>query len=198
MAYTCDHGDMMGEHGLWYKNVAFEWSSRVPLMVAGPDIRPRRTGETVSLVDLGPTLIELAGIPSLDYPRDGRSLAPLLLGQREEATGRAIIENYGEGMRRGVRTIVEGQYKLSVAHGTAPELFDLETDPDEWHNRADDPAYRDIRLRLEQALYADWGNPEEHDEKRWQSEERRLAILESLKEGPPLDWLPSWRDMTQD
>lgn len=55
------------------------------------------------------------------------------------------------------RSIVEGRYKLSVAQGTDPELLDLDTDPDEWHNRADDPAYRDVRARFEQALYADLG-----------------------------------------
>src|SRR5205085_2417876 len=56
LIYTSDHGDMMGEHGLWFKNAAFEWSSRVPLIIGGPGIRPRRSSEAVSLLDIGPTI----------------------------------------------------------------------------------------------------------------------------------------------
>jgi choline-sulfatase len=197
IAYTSDHGDMMGEHGLWYKNVAYEWSSRVPLIIKGPDIQIRRSKETVSLIDIGPTLADLAQIPLLEIPRAGRSFANLLRGERGDEEGRAIIENYGEGIKRGVRTIVKGRYKLNASFGTIPELFDLEADPDEWHNRAEDSEYQDIRKKLEDELYSDWGNPEEHDEKCWQSEERRLAILTSLKNGPALDWLPSWKKMME-
>jgi len=192
VAYTADHGDMMGEHGLWFKNTAYEWSSRVPLLVSGPDIPPRRLHETVSLLDLGPTLIELAGIDSLPYPRDGRSLASLLRARRAEGTGQAIIENYGEGVERGIRTIVRGRHKLSIADRAEPELLDLETDPHEWHNVADDSQYRHIRAELESALRVDWQNPAGIDERRWQNEERRLAILRAWESSVKPTWQDDW------
>lgn len=195
--YCSDHGDMLGEHNLWYKNTAYEWSARVPFVVTGPGIGARRIAETISLHDLGPTLIGLAGISPLEYPRVGRDLAPLLRGEREEQTGQAIIENYGEGIWKGVRTIVCGKWKLSNCHGAEPELFNLEADPDEYDSLAADPECASIRDELLAALHASWADPADLDEKRWQSEERRLAILEShRRQGrPPAAWQRNWRDL---
>ncbi len=70
--YASDHGDMMGEHGLWFKNSAYEWSARVPMLISGPGITPRRYSEAVGLVDLGPTLAGLCGVEQLWPERDGR------------------------------------------------------------------------------------------------------------------------------
>jgi choline-sulfatase len=173
--YLSDHGEMLGEHGLWYKNAAYEWSARVPLIVSGPGIEPRRIGEVVSLLDLGPTLCGLAGIEPIAPRSDGRDLSDLIRGRRGEEAGLAIMENYGEGVWRGVRTIRCGSMKLTWAAGTEPELFDLDADPDEWRNVAGDPAYATARERLMRRLMEDW-DPDACDEARWRSEERRAAI----------------------
>ena len=189
--YTSDHGDMMGEHGLWFKNSAYEWSSRVPLIATGPGIPARRCSEAVSLLDLGPTLCGLAGVEPAYEPSDGRRIDDLLRGQRPDGPGQAIMENYGEGVWRGWRTIRRGRYKLNYVPGCAPELFDLTGDPDEWDNIADEPAHQDARRELERRVLAGW-DPDRCDEMRWQSEERRLAILRTVGKGRPAGWqIPS-------
>ena len=188
VVYTSDHGDMMGEHGLWFKNAAYEWSSRCPLIIRGAGIPPQRIPEAVSLLDLGPTLCALAGIEPIYPVADGRDWSDLVRGERGAGAGIAIMENYGEGVWRGWRTIRSGNMKMNVVPGHAPELFDLTADPDDWCNVADDPVYGDVRSRLERLVARDW-DQDECDERRWRSEERRLAILRA---GQQLDWqLPS-------
>jgi len=189
--YTSDHGDMMGEHGLWFKNAAYDWSSRVPLIVTGPDVPVRRSAEAVSLLDLGPTLCSLADVEPVYPVSDGRDLGDLVLGRRGDGPGLAIMENYGEGVWRGWRMIRRGRHKLNYVPGCEPELFDLEADPNEWHNLADDPSCRQVREDLERRVLEDW-EPDRCDEARWLSEERRGAILRTVGLGRPEGWqMPS-------
>lgn len=175
--YTSDHGEMLGEHGLWFKNAAYEWSSRVPFVIAGPGIPVGRLAQPVSLIDLGPTLGGLAGVPPLYDAIDGTDRSPLLTRQQpEDPDGFIFVENYGEGMHRGLRTIRQGRWKCSIAHGHAPELFDLVQDPGEWENLAEVPAQRAVRDRLLTLLHQGW-DAERLDLLRWESERRRLALL---------------------
>jgi len=167
---------------------------------AGPGIAPgQRIRETIDLHDLNPTLVGLAGIEKLDYPRVGRDLAPLLHGTRDEETGRALFEMYADGTVQGYRTIVKGRWKLTTCDGPEPELFDLETDPGEWTNRAADPECATIRDELLTELMASWGNPAELDEKRWQSEERRMAINAAYEKAgiPAPAWQRDWRNLLE-
>ena len=81
--FVSDHGEMLGERGLWYKMSFFEWTARVPLIIHAPrQFAARRVAQHVSLVDLLPTLADLAvgatGAPELAGPVDGRSLTPLM------------------------------------------------------------------------------------------------------------------------
>jgi choline-sulfatase len=185
--YTSDHGDMMGEHGLWFKNAAYEWSSRVPWIVRGPDIATRRIDEAASLLDIGPTLCGLVDIEPVYQRTDGRDLSDLLTGEREPGPGLAIMENYGEGMHRGSRTVRKGQHKLTYVPGHEPELFDLAEDPDEWNDLAANTEYSDVRKELEDIALEGWA-PEECDERCWRSEERRLAVLKACGSGRPAHW----------
>lgn len=182
--YTSDHGDMMGEHGLWFKNAAYEWSSRVPLIVVGPDIPVCRIVEPVSLLDLGPTLCSLAGIDPLYPVTDGRDISDLVRGERPVGPGSAIVEYHSEGVWRGWRMIRRDRFKLTYVPGYEPELFDLAADPGEWNDVAADPDYAQVRDELTELVLKDWDS-DQHDEKRWQSEERRVAINES---GQTPDW----------
>lgn len=178
VVYTSDHGDMMGEHGLWFKNAAYEWSSRVPWIIQGAGIPSCRIPEAVSLLDMGPTLCGLAGIEPVYDRSDGHSLADLVRGQRSSGPGLAVMENYGEGVHRGWRMVRRGDLKLTYVPGHEPELFDLSQDPEEWHNVASDSRYREQREALEAIALEGW-DPDPCDERRWQSEERRLAILKA-------------------
>ncbi|MBI5724856.1 MAG: sulfatase-like hydrolase/transferase [Planctomycetes bacterium] len=182
--YTSDHGDMMGEHGLWFKNAAYEWSSRVPWIISGPGIPQGRISEATSLLDIGPTLCSLANVQPVYDVTDGRDLSDLVLAKRRGGPGVAIMENYGEGVWRGWRMIRRGNLKMTYVPGLEPELFDLAADPDEWNNLASDRRYSQARRRLEKLVLANW-EPDRCDELRWQSEERRLAIL---KTGQATDW----------
>jgi choline-sulfatase len=185
--YASDHGDMMGEHGLWFKCTQYEWSSRVPWVMCGPGIKRGRSSEPVNLLDLGPTLCSLAGIEQVYPVTDGRDLTPLVNGEREDGEGESIIEYYGDGTWRGWRTIRRGNIKLTYAPGYEPLMFDLGEDPGEWEDVSADPAYSRAREELMERILRDW-NPEECDERRYRSEERRLAILKSHGEGRPESW----------
>src|SRR5271170_3933098 len=137
---TSDHGEMLGERGLWYKMSFFEGACRVPLVIASPGrFEPRRVAASVSLVDLTPTLIDLAGgnAQSLGIGLDGRSLAPHLRGAggQDEAIG----EYLAEGAIAPIVMIRRGAYKFIHSPVDPDQLFDLSRDPAERDNVADDP-----------------------------------------------------------
>jgi choline-sulfatase len=182
---------MLGEHGLWFKNVSYEWSARVPLIFSGPDIPAHRTDEPVGLLDFYETLPSLAGISPAYSVNDGRDFSSLIRKERgEDPNAYAIMENYGEGMWRGMRMIRKGKLKLNYVSGVQGELFDLEKDPGEWENKIDDPEYSEQRKEMEEIVCRDWDR-ERLDETRWQSEERRKAIVDSMKGRSPGWQLPS-------
>lgn len=156
---TSDHGDMLGEKGLWFKMSPYEQSSRVPLIVHGPDhlVPTGRYANPVSLLDLMPTLLELAGAPPrADEPPRGRSL---LESARREAAGEVgpedrdvVIEYLAEGTLRPQLTLVRGRYKYVLCPGDPDQLFDLETDPDELDNIASVPERAELVQTLRAAL----------------------------------------------
>lgn len=163
---TSDHGDMLGEKGLWYKMSPYEQSSRVPLIVAGPAevVLPGRYANPVSLLDLAPTLVEIAhtGTGGVAHHADrGLSGLSLLESARREAAGEQgpgdrdiLIEYFAEGTYRPQVTIVRGTLKLTVCPGDPDLLFDLADDPDELHNRADSPEYAEAVAQLRTAIAA--------------------------------------------
>jgi iduronate 2-sulfatase len=150
-----DHGWQLGEHGFWCKHTNFEVASRAPLLIAAPGIEGARASRQVAeFVDIYPTLCDLAGVPKPGHLH-GKSLYPLLLdpdGEHKEA----VFTRHGGG--DAVRTD-RYRYKEMRARGGRGELlgvglFDLETDPQENRNVAEDPAYADVRQRLQALLDA--------------------------------------------
>jgi choline-sulfatase len=197
ITYLSDHGDHLGEHGLWFKSTMLEGSVRVPWIIRGPGIGRQEIEETVSLLDLGPTLAGLAGIPLLDVPCDGRDLSALLRGSRGQEPGEAMIEYYGQGVQRGVRAIVRGRHKLVMRAGAEGELYDLQEDPGEWKNLIDAPPYGEIARTLSASLMEHWPDPDAVDEARWQSEERCLAVLRAYQDGGLPPWQEDWRKLVR-
>jgi len=163
VVFTSDHGDSLGERGLFFKMSFFEWSVRVPLIVHAPfAFTPRRVRANVSHLDLFPTLLEAAGdgaLPELAAPIDGRSLASLA----SNASGGAVdgphpvcAEYTAEGVRSPLLMVRKGPYKLIASPGDPPMLFDLDADPHELEDLAAHPAAADARADLEAVVAGTW------------------------------------------
>ncbi|MGN6804968.1 MAG: choline-sulfatase [Trinickia sp.] len=138
---TSDHGDMLGERGLWYKMTFFENACRVPLIVHAPQrFAAARVKASVSHIDLLPTFVELAsGEPRGSWPDpvDGSSLIPHLRG--EDGHDEVFGEYLAEGAIAPVVMIRQGRYKYIHSPADPDQLFDLADDPRELHNLASDP-----------------------------------------------------------
>jgi len=184
-----DHGDMLGERGLWYKMSFFEGASRIPLMVAAPGrFTPRRVAASVSLVDLLPTLVELAGngaAPEYAAPLDGRSLLPHLAGTggHDEVIG----EYLAEGAVAPLVMIRRGRHKFVHSPGDPDQLYDLAADHAELRNLAADPlAARDLE-RLRDECASRWDLPRLR-ERVIASQRRRHLVAASLAIGKHHAW----------
>ena len=142
---TADHGDMLGERGLWYKMNFFEHSARVPLVMAGPGIAQGSAGNACSLVDMLPTFIEIGGGSGemLGAPIDGRSLMPLARGE-DDPVDEAIGEYCAEMTAFPVIMIRRGPLKYIHCDSDPPQLYDLGNDPHERKNLATDPKYHNV------------------------------------------------------
>ena len=142
---TADHGEFLGAHGLYMKNVSgFEEAHNIPMVVAGPGIaRGAVSNARVGLHDLAPTLLELAGLKTIGGA-DSRSFAPVLRDPAAESsryfTGYA--ENYGTRYWFTQRVIWEGPWKYVWNGFDFDEMYNLEADPGEMRNLAADPAHR--------------------------------------------------------
>ncbi|MEM7275451.1 MAG: choline-sulfatase [Actinomycetota bacterium] len=139
--FTADHGDLLGERGLWYKMSFFDHASRVPLIVRAPDrFAPRRVETLTGLLDLAPTLIDL-GRPDGVRPEDdldGHSLLPQLDG--DEDPDRTVVGEYlGEGAVAPILMIRRGPHKYVWSEPDGAQLFDLAADPMELTNLAVGP-----------------------------------------------------------
>ena len=156
--YTADHGEFIGEHGLWWKNDFYEHSARVPLIAAWPGkiAAGQRFGGAVSLLDVARTLVDLGGAEH-SGDLDGDSLLPVL---RDPAGApwkdEAYCEYYGHSTNRAQRMLRAGRWKLNYYHREPVELYDLESDPDELENLADRPEYAAVQEALTRRVLAGW------------------------------------------
>jgi len=185
---TSDHGDMLGERGLWYKMHFFEWAARVPLLLAGPGLAARRVGAPVSLVDILPTLLELGGgavRPDAGFDVDGSSLLPLARG---EEAGRTVRSEYlAEGALAPILMLRRGDLKFVWSAADPPLLFDLASDPDELLNLAVLPEHAERVARLEAEVRERWDPDALHAAVLRSQRERRLA-WKALMNGRYTSW----------
>ncbi|KKZ64385.1 choline-sulfatase [[Emmonsia] crescens] len=144
VVFTGDHGDMLGERGLWYKMVWYEHAARVPMFVHAPGrYRPKRVKENVSTMDLLPTFVAMTGGEmNVDLPIDGVSLMPYILDDNSpEAisgmkTDTVIGEYMAEGTLAPVVMIRRGPWKFVYSPIDPPMLYNIENDPTELVNLA--------------------------------------------------------------
>ncbi|MCA9072976.1 MAG: sulfatase-like hydrolase/transferase, partial [Planctomycetaceae bacterium] len=140
-----DHGWHLGEKQHWHKFTLWEEATRVPLIIAGPNIaKPgTRTSQPVGLIDLYPTLCELCGIP-IPEQLDGTSLCPLVRDPTVERKQPALT-THGPG-NHSLRT--ERYRYIRYADGSE-EFYDHQTDPQEWHNLAGESRVARLKQRLQ-------------------------------------------------
>ncbi|GFF90572.1 choline-sulfatase [Aspergillus lentulus] len=133
VVFTGDHGDMLGERGLWYKMVWYENSARVPMIVHAPNrFAPKRVSENVSTMDLLPTFAAMGGAPLVkELPLDGVSLMPYLTGEEGVKTDTVLGEYMAEGTQSPTVMIRRGRWKFVCSLIDPPMLYDLENDPEE-------------------------------------------------------------------
>jgi choline-sulfatase len=145
--FTSDHGDMLAERRMVQKRCFYEWSVRVPLVARLP--RGERAGEVVdtpvSLLDLAPTLFDVAGI---DEHTDGVSL------QRPDPDRIVFSEYHVEKVRAPCFMARKGRYKLIHVHGKDERLFDVVADPGEWDDLSGNPELRTVAGELRAAILA--------------------------------------------
>ncbi|WP_096787148.1 choline-sulfatase [Rhodobacter sp. CZR27] len=187
VVFVSDHGEMLGERGLWFKMNFFEGSARVPLMIAAPGLPPGRIATPVSTIDVTPTLCALAGIDMGEVApwTDGESLVPLAQG--EGRTSPVLMEYAAEGSITPLVAIRDGRWKYVRCKADPEQLFDLETDPAERHNLAPDPAHAEVLGRLRAASEARW-DLAAFDAAVRESQARRWVVYDSLRQGGYYPW----------
>ena len=156
-----DNGFLFGEHGLIDKRNAYEESIRVPLLmhIPGLDNPGRVVEEMAANIDIGPTMLDIAGIENMPEQFEGRSLLPLALGKRpDDWRPELLYEYYWEfnyPMTPTTFALRTDRYKLIQYHGIwdLEELYDLQNDPKEMNNLIDDPDYLEVRVKLRKELH---------------------------------------------
>ena len=165
VVFTSDHGDMLGERGLWYKMAPFEPSIRVPLVVHAPRrLRARRIAHPVSLLDVGAMLEELSA-----------GVQPSVFEEERDVP----LEYLAEGVRAPQVVLVRGSRKLVRTLGEPDLVYDVERDPGE-RLPFDDAA-------LSAAADERW-DLEELDRRVRESQARRRLVAEALRTGRVTAW----------
>lgn len=150
--YTSDHGESLGEHGLWYKNNLYDVAARVPLVMAGGGLPSGMVvNHPVSHVDVVRTMLGWTGAKTHSGLR-GTDLSPLLSGHSDAGPPFVYSENHTEGNITGSFMIRKGDWKYLHFTWYDDLLFNLKEDPGEFENRINDPAAQNVRKELQAIL----------------------------------------------
>ena len=188
--FTSDHGDMLGEFGLWYKMSFREWSCRIPMILHQPGrFESRRVDAPVAHVDVLPTLLDLAGestgvdIPEPIDPLHGRSMLPLCDGNTDNDANACVSEYLAEGTSAPMLMIRRQQYKYISCLTDAEQLFDLKNDPDELENLT-------VHHRLEEFRHeaTEYWDTETLRQTVIHDQQRRRAVHAALRVGRYQSW----------
>jgi choline-sulfatase len=187
VVFLADHGEMLGERGLWFKMTFHEGSARVPLMIAAPGLPAATVATPVSTLDLAPTLCDLAGVDLADVLpwSDGESLVPLATGTPRTAP--VAMEYAAEGSVAPMVALRAGRWKYIRCPADPELLFDLEADPAERINRATDPAAAGALASLRAEADRRW-DLDAYDAAVRDSQQRRLIVYEALRRGAYYPW----------
>ena len=159
ICYTSDHGEMLGDLGLWQKFQFYEGSCGVPLMISVPGVQPGVCDVPLSLVSFSATITDLCGVPQA-APNDGVSFADLVRNPHSPTSHGFIFAEFNLGKKSAKYMIRDGFLKYTFWTHDIPELYDLRTDPEELHNLALLPEHASEASRLKKELFA-WHQPAE-------------------------------------
>ena len=185
--FVADHGDMLGERGLWFKMSFYEGSARVPFMVAGPDVPAGLIETPVSNIDVTPTLCDIAGV-SMDEVMpwtEGMSILPLANGV--ERTEPVAMEYAAEGSYSPLVCLRYGKWKYTRCLLDPDQLFDIEADPNELTNLADVAKHQGTLSQLRAKSEARW-DLDAFDGAVRESQARRWVVYEALRNGDYFPW----------
>ena len=185
--FVSDHGDMLGERGLWFKMSFYEGSARVPMMIAAPGMAPGRVDTPVSNIDVCPTLCDLAGV-SIDEVApwiSGQSVVPLGQGASREAP--VAMEYAAEASYAPLVSLRQGKWKFNRCALDPDQLFDLEADPHELTDLAGDPAHAETLAEFSDMADARW-DLDAFDGQVRESQARRWVVYEALRQGGYYPW----------
>jgi len=163
-----DNGFMFGEHGLIDKRNAYEESMRVPMLayIPGLDNPGLVVEEIVAGIDIGPTILDIAGVELMPEQFEGQSMLPLALGKTVDSWRDDLLYEYywefNYPMTPTTFALRTESYKLIQYHGIwdTEELYDIRNDPKEMINLIDDPDYLEVRVKLRKELYRRLANNE--------------------------------------
>jgi len=190
IVFTADHGEFLGERGMWFKKHFYEPALRVPLFIHAPWIAPQRVGVAASLVDLLPSFNGLATgsvwTPEIE-PLEGDDLTAFLdlPGPGPERTIRA--EYLAESALAPIFMLRRGRWKYIASSADPALLFDLESDPDELHNLAGRPEHAGIEAAFREAVATGWDEAA-LTERILLSQRRRALILRAQMKGLRPRW----------
>lgn len=194
VVFCADHGDMLGERGLWYKMNFFEGAARVPLSFAFPDGYQAGTQVQTpsSAMDVLPTLLDIASVDttSLAITPDGKSLMPVIAGEAD--TDRVLASEYmAEGSVSSMLMLRQHHYKYVFCAADPEQLYDLEHDPHERHNLASDPTMTEVLEHFRSLRLGGW-DLEALDDDVTENQQRRILCYEALRQGrfTPWDYQP--------
>ena len=183
--FLSDHGDMLGERGLWFKMSFFEGSVRVPLFIHAPErFAPRCVDGPVSTLDILPSLLEMAG-GNVPENLDGHSLVPACEGELEPRT--IFSEYMAEGAIAPMVMLRQGSWKLNVCPRDPDQLFNLEDDPHELTNLAGSAAVKQSAEAMRAAITQRYDFDRLEDD-ILASQARRRLVYRSLRNGAYYPW----------
>jgi len=185
--FVSDHGDMLGERGMWFKMSFLEGSARVPLMICSPQMQAGLNATPVSNIDVTPTLCDLAGIDMSEVApwTTGESLAHL--GQGGVRDTPVAMEYAAEGSYAPLVCLRYGKWKYTRCTLDPDQLFDLDADPQELTNLADQPAHQGTVSQLRAKSEARW-DLAAFDASVRQSQACRWVVYEALRNGNYYPW----------
>ena len=191
IVFTADHGEMLGERGMWYKFNPYEQSIRVPLIISAPGAKARnRVAANCSLVDLLPTLLDLATDgkpPALVDAVDGRSLGKWLHGSDGAWNNEVLVEFTSEGVHAPAMILRRDGHKYVHCEGDPGMLFDLHADPAELRNLCAEPAHAPLARQFEAEILARF-DPVRIRREVLASQRRRLFLHRTLTRGTYTPW----------